>query len=316
MLEVQPKLLTRLADSLAGQIVAFGIGFDGNVYVVLAQEPLDYTTEQTGWAVFPKTRPDVPQSYRLLAYDGGTADCIADFFVREEPYNIHFVQPLLDRFLLVCARSSRRSDVDIEHNGRIYDRMGHLEGELVLGDGIQDIQVTANGRIWAAYFDEGIFGNFGWHQPLGASGLVAWDSAGDVQYQFAPPPPLEAMADCYAINAPSESDLWCCYYTDFPLVHIQESQVIGSWESPVAGSDAFAISEAGVLFRGGYKDRDTYHLCTFVSDTLRVAASTSLVTGTRSSISADRVVGRSDRLFLLAGREIYRVCVSDVAGAA
>lgn len=37
-----------------------------------------------------------------------------------------------------------------------------------------------DGRIVTSYFDEGIFGNFGWDQPLGASGLVVWDEQGRV----------------------------------------------------------------------------------------------------------------------------------------
>lgn len=316
MLQFQPTLLTRLADSIAGKVVAFGVGHDGNVYVALAQESLDYTWEQPGWATFPKTRPDSPQSYRLLAYDGKTADTIIDLVIRQEVYNIHFVQPLLDRFLLVCARSTRRSDRDIEHNGRIYNRRGQLDGEIILGDGIADIQVTASGRIWASYFDEGIFGNFGWKLPLGNPGLVAWDSAGDVTYRFEPRPPLESMSDCYAMNCPSESDLWCCYYMSFPLVHIHDSHVAEFWESPVGGAHAFAISDAGVLFQGGYKDRHTYKLCTFASDALRVATSASFITASGNQIQAERVVGRGSLLFLLAGREIYRVSVSDVAGAA
>jgi len=316
MSEFQPTLLTRLPDSLVGEIVAFGIGFDGNLYVVLAQKPLDYSIEQPGWAVFPKTRPDAPQSYRVLGYDGRTADCIVDFVAREEKYNIHFVQPLFDGFLLACARSHWRSELDIEHNGRLYSRTGQLERELILGDGIEDLQVTARDRIWAGYFDEGVFGNFGWKQPLGASGLVAWDSAGTVMYEFAPPPGLDAMDWCYAINAPSDSDLWCFCATNFPLVHIHESQVVGSWQLPVTASDAFAISDTGALLRGGYNESHTYHLCTFAPDTLRLAATFSLVSGARDPISADRVVGRGDRLFLLAGRDIYRVSVSDVAGSA
>jgi len=316
MIEFQPTLLTRLADPIAGKIVAFGVGHEGNVYVAVAQEPVDYTREQPGWATFPKTRPDSPQSYRLLAYDGETADTILDLLIREEAFNIHFIQPLLDRLLLVCARSTWRSETDIEHNGRIYDRKGQLVGEIILGDGIEDIQVTASGRIWASYFDEGIFGNFGWRLPLGNPGLVAWDSAGEVTYRFEPQPPLESMADCYAMNCPSESDLWCCYYMSFPLVHIQHSHVVESWESPVGGAHAFAISDAGVLFQGGSKDRHTYKLCAFASDALSVTMSASFNTASGHQIKADRVVGRGGSLFLLEGREIYRVSVSDVAGAA
>ena len=315
VLEFQPKVLTRLSDSLAGEVVAFGAGFDANVYLVLAQKPLDYTTEQPGWAVFPKTRPDAPQSYRVLAYDGRTGNCIVDFFAREEKYNIHLVQPLLDGFLLACVRSHWRSEVDIEHNGRLYNRSGQLEKELILGDGIEDLQVTSSGRIWVGYFDEGVFGNFGWKHPRGASGLVSLDSTGALTYEFAPPPGLDAMDWCYAINARSDSELWCFCATNLPLVQIRESQVVGSWELPVTASDAFAISDDAALFRGGYNESHTYHLCTFAPNTLRRVATFSLVSGARKPIAADRVVGRGDRLFLLAGRDIYRVSVSDVAGA-
>jgi hypothetical protein len=74
--------------------------------------------------------------------------------------------------------------------------------EILLGGGIKGTQATASGVIWSSYFDEGIFGNYGWHDPIGASGLVARDTTGDTLYQYAPTDALDDMADCYAMNVP------------------------------------------------------------------------------------------------------------------
>ena len=45
-----------------------------------------------------------------------------------------------------------------------------------LGDGIQDCVVKKDGTIITSYFDEGVFGNYGWDEPLGDCGLIAWTS--------------------------------------------------------------------------------------------------------------------------------------------
>ena len=55
---------------------------------------------------------------------------------------------------------------------------------MMLGDGIQHLQTTKSGEIWAAYFDEGIFGNLGWRRPIGAKGLLRFNSDGKRVYEF------------------------------------------------------------------------------------------------------------------------------------
>src|SRR5919204_7050215 len=201
-----------------GQLVAFNVGPDGVVYLVVALRPLDYRLQQPGGASFAKTVPEQPQTYRVIGLSGPRP--ILDVVIEGERFNIHDVQPLVDELLLVCARSHYRGPDDFEKNGRVYTRHGKFSREVLLGDGIQSVQTTPGGIIWTSYFDEGVFGNYGWDNPVGASGLVAWDSAGNKLYEFQPGAGLDAICDCYALNVESEDDVWLYYYTEFPLVRL------------------------------------------------------------------------------------------------
>src|SRR4051812_29941082 len=192
------------------QLVAFNVGPDGVVYLVIAQRPLDYR-EESGNASFPKTIPRQPQKYRVLALSGSQP--ILDITIENELFNIHNVQPLADELLLVCSHSHYRGPDNYEKNGRVYRRDGTFVREILLGDGIQDVQTTPGGVIWTSYFDEGVFGNYGWDDPVGASGLVAWDASGKKLYEFAPTGGLDSICDCYALNVLDEENVWLYYYT-------------------------------------------------------------------------------------------------------
>jgi hypothetical protein len=102
--------------------------------------------------------------------------------IQQEAFNIHQVQPMgRDQFLLVSARCQYR-DEGADKNGRLYHVDGRFLRGMTLGDGIQDVAVTPDGLIWTSYFDEGVFGNFDWSEPLGSSGLIAWRPDGTVAY--------------------------------------------------------------------------------------------------------------------------------------
>jgi hypothetical protein len=60
---------------------------------------------------------------------------------------------------------------------------GTLIKEILLGDGIKDMKVTDKEVIWTSYFDEGVFENYGWDEPIGSCGLPAWNQDGD-QYML------------------------------------------------------------------------------------------------------------------------------------
>jgi hypothetical protein len=303
-----------LAEPLSeGKLVAFNAGPDGSVYVAIAQGPIDDRRMNKSGSSFVKTVAEHPQTYRVMKCSDGKL--ALDVVIKDEKFNIHFVQPLgHGELLLACARSHYRSREDIEKNGRIYSLDGRFLREILFGDGLQSVQATSAGMIWTGYSDEGIFGNYGWDDPIGAPGLIGWYSSGEKFYEFEPLAGLDAMADCYALNVASESEVWCYYYTPFPLLRIRRQRIDGVWMCPVKGSDAFAIGQEFALFRGGYNRHDEYHLLQLSSNgKLETIAKIELEDENGEGFDADRVVGRGSSLFLLRRSKLYQVEVSTVA---
>lgn len=99
----------------------------------------------------------------------------------KEVYSISRLHVLLinGHVLLAGARSVYRSVDDIEKNARVYDGEGRCIRSFCLGDGIQDLYVTPKNTIWTSYSDEGVYGNFGWDEPIGSKGLIHWDAFGE-----------------------------------------------------------------------------------------------------------------------------------------
>ena len=291
-----------------GELVAFNVGPDEAAYLVVAQRRLDYRIKGLG-AIFPKTISKRPQKYRVVGLSGPQP--VLDVVIERERFNIHDVQPVGDELLLVCARSQYNGPDDFEKNGRIYTRDGKFAREILLGDGIQAVQATSGGVIWTSYFDEGVFGNYGWDKPVGASGLVAWDPDGNKLYEFEPAAGLNMICDCYALNVVSEEDVWLYYYTEFPLVRLHHRQITSVWKMPLGGSDAFAISTGHALFRGGYRNHDTYHLFSLDPDGKATWLSDiELLDDNGNRLLASHVVGRGDAIHFLSGNFLYRLDVS------
>jgi outer membrane protein assembly factor BamB len=235
---------------------------------------------------------------------------VLDVAIEGERFNIHDVQPLPNELLLVCSRSYYKGPDDFEKNGRIYTRDGEFLREILLGDGIQTVQAMSSGVIWTSYFDEGVFGNYGWTDPVGASGLVAWDSDGNRVYDFQTRDGLDSICDCYALNVESEEDVWFYYYTEFPLIRLRRREIQSIWKMPVGGSDAFAVSAGHVLFRGGYKNRDTYLLFSLGSGGKpELLAKIELRDTNGGILVASRAVGRADAIHLVSDGFLYRVDV-------
>ncbi len=320
-----------------GDLVAFNVGFNDVVYLVIALLPLDYRTTQPG-ASFAKTMPEQAQTYRVV----GLLDSqvVLDVLIEGEFFNIHHVQPLEDQLLLACGRSWYKNANDFEKNGRVYTLDGLFTREILLGDGIESIQVTSKGMIWTSYFDEGIFGNYGWDKPVGASGLVARDALGEILYEFQPTAGLDSICDCYALNVASDDDVWLYYYTEFPLVHVHRNQIKSVWNMPLRGSHAFAISGSHALFHVKYKDRHTFQLFFLepqgkvklitelefldandnnlnpqgiVGHTLTFSNNTSEIQNNTLSVeSVQGIVGRADAIHFISNNFLYKIDVQTV----
>lgn len=309
-ISVEPKLEGICTDS--SKLVAFNLGPSGEIHFLEALTGLDREIVQPGWATFFKSKPEASQSYLLSVYSS-EGKKIHSIDIHRESFNITEVQPIRDGYLLVCPRCNRRSDSDIEKNGRIYDASGNLVREIVLGDGIEQVFVSKGQSVWVSYFDEGIFGNYGWDSPLGGSGLVEWTLDGKKNYEFEPSDGLDYMADCYSLNIDINEDVWCCYYTEFPIVRIKDRAIADYWESPVQGASRFSVSFPYVLFVGGYEDNSLFQLVKLHQDRKAIIIRKFRLEDKQgATINPEQVAVRGENMALFSGRRVYVLNISEL----
>jgi hypothetical protein len=280
-----------------GYISGFAPGYDNNLYVLVCMgEKDDNWIERRS-----------PCDWRILSVGHGQCD---EFSLRGDRRNFTFVQPLPDGFLLATGRC-KFSDIGVLPNGCRFDLNGQHNGTVLLGDGIQHLQTTSSGRIWAAYFDEGIIGNLGWRHPIGSSGLVCFEGKGDRIFQFEPASGLDDMVDCYALNVVSNTEVWCYYYTQFPIVKIQNDRVVAHWSCPVRGASTFAVWQDSVLMQGGYNSQE-WKLLELLSDGRTRTKKTYefYAAGHQLGPATSRARGR--HLWFLDGASAYRTDLSDL----
>jgi hypothetical protein len=244
-------------DALVGyQFVSAELGPDRDLHVLGVASTAEYRESRQG-ASFPRVTSDKPNDFVIVHFNGYQARRTEIHAVQ---FNFGHVQPLKDELLLVCGRSRYRGADDYDLNAHVYNHEGQFLRDFLLGDGIQDVQTTHDGHIWTSYFDEGVFGNFGWNEPIGHDGLIRWSTEGKRLWGFGGAPGFSMIADCYALNVISDEEAWCCYYTDFPLVKLQGAQVAATWPSPISGAGHFAVWKDSVLMDGGYHAHDKFVL--------------------------------------------------------
>ena len=134
--------------------------------------------------------------------------------------NVPLIPTELDLFsdgtLLIVQGRCLKEGKKIERNARRYNVNGQLIEAFTLGDGISNVQIDEQDTIWVSYFDEGIFGNFGWEQPIGCKGLVAFSKNGQKLWEAAD----FSIIDCYAMNVVSSKEVYFYYYDDFNLIEL------------------------------------------------------------------------------------------------
>ena len=182
-------------------------------------------------------------------------------------FQFHFLRLIGDHFLLLGARSAYRKNGP-DQNAWIVSRDGMVLSRFCLGDGIQDCIVKLDGTIITGYFDEGVFGNYGWADsdsthgyvpPIGECGLIAWTPDGTPLWKNEKYP----IYDCYAISLDEEENLWFYYYDEFRLVRTNFKEDL-VFDLPIEGSGAFAVAPSGdtFLFQGGYQKHDKFYFLT------------------------------------------------------
>jgi len=170
----------------------------------------------------------------------------------KQSINIHFMHPVGENFLLLGARARLYKDGIKDENALIIDRHGNKVRSFCLGDGINNCIVDSQNNIITSYFDEGVFGNNGWYDPIGSSGIIKWSQTGQKLWEDE----KYSICDCYAINIDEQDNLWFYYYTDFNLVKTDYNSDI-VYTPNISGSHGFLLSKSqtALLFHKGYGEK-------------------------------------------------------------
>jgi hypothetical protein len=181
-----------------------------------------------------------PKAHHLIYWEGESKHSLT--FQQSAGLTTFHIQPFEDGWLLCDARGGQAV---------VYDRTGQPGRTLDLGDASEDVQTTPGGRIWVSYFDEGVYG-----RGVGSQqGLVCFDSIGQPifkYFDFDERNNLLFIDDCYSLNVVNENEVWLCYYTDFPLVHIKDFQLQQAWKDFGCMQGAFGLANGAVVFSKCY----------------------------------------------------------------
>jgi hypothetical protein len=242
-------------SSITGEntIVASSIGPGGEAVLLTVAPEFESAPfgreERKGFASFPFSKAKLHYPATCFRFDG--REVLQRVELPQVEIAFPKIQPLPNGDVLLVGARCHYRDGDPEQNATVFCQSGNVQRQFVLGDGIQDAQTTLDGKIWVSFFDEGVFGNYGWDQPMGASGLICVDSAGHIEWEFKPPEDCDSICDCYAMNV-AEEMVWACYYTAFPLVGVDSGRQVRAWSNEVRGASALAVDGRRALLWGGY----------------------------------------------------------------
>ena len=277
------------------------------------REALTSVTVQPGWASFPDAPAARPAGARITVHSPGLTRAVR---IAEMPLAHATVQPLPGGHFLVIAARCRWRPEGPDRNAHVYSPDGALVAEYTFGDGIQDLLTTPSGSAWVGYFDEGVFGNYGWGgpgpEPLGSCGLARFAPGGEPDWRF-PPDDTASIDDCYALNVTGET-AWACYYSDFPVVKVEKGQVT-AWRNDLAhGAKSLIVDDRRVGMAGGYRPhRDRLVIGELGDSDLREAGRYRLVLPEGQPLPDDvRMVGRGPDLHVFHGTDWYRLSLTDI----
>lgn len=306
-----------LAPTNAGsELVAVSVGSGGEAIALWATsagaEAMRSQTVSPGFAKFPDSRTERPVAARVSTYHPSPGHEVE---IRDLEIGFPTVQPLPEgRALIVGARCRWRPE-GAERNAIVVDADGRLVADGILGDGIGEVLTTPSGQIWVGYFDEGVFGNYGWGAPgpapIGSHGIVRFSSELSATWHYPYDAEGGAIADIYALNVVGET-AWSCYYTDFPIVRI-ESDAITTWRGGPSGAKALIVDGSRCVLIGGYgPERDRVLIGSLTPEGFVPEASGVLSLPGRAKAGRRRLVARGAELHAFVGPRWYKIAVADL----
>lgn len=224
--------------------------------------------------------------------------------LKNQKWSYHFIEYLNEyELLMASARSVFHADGREERNGRVFDPNGKIIRSFCLGDGINHLSATGDGRIWSGYFDEGVYGNNHWEQPIGEKGLIGWDTEGNM-VEWHGQPQDHFISDCYALNVVADGEVWFYFYDNFHI-GIRKNGETAYRVSDIEGATVFAVHKDWILFSGGYADRGRYFLCKRNGDRYRTQQELMLLNAKGKKIDILLTYARGSKLLLQTETESY-----------
>lgn len=270
--------------------------WNGNPLLLVEEGKPTYPSDETSMEARGRWINTPPKAHHLIYWDGLSQHALT-FEKSTRLFTFH-VQPFGEGWLLGEGRGGQAD---------ICDNAGRARRTLDLGDAIEDVQTTPDGRIWVSYFDEGVFGG-----GLGHHGLVCFDGNAHPIFkysEFAEQNQLPFVDDCYAMNVVSEDEVWLSYYTDFPLVSIKNFQLERVWKEFDCIDRAFALNGDTVIFQKCYTRREGKSQ--LLRRTLSGSAQSEVVDvldETGAPIHGlFTVAARGPNLYLLTGTALYKM---------
>jgi hypothetical protein len=273
-------------------------------------------TAGNGGATFPRTKMGGRRCAMLCIQKGDNEKWVN----LETEATFPFVDLFPSGDIIVCGSRCRRlHDGKGELNATVYSDEGSVISRHSFGDGIEDLAVDELGRIWVSYFDEGVYGNFGWgndeeSRPNGSSGLVCFGSDGRKLWEFEAYDGSDNRVyidDAYALNV-HRARAKVFFYSDFAITDIDPSFNTTTYGTDLRGCHAFASSGQRFLFSGGYgENANKGHLCQIASDGRFKSLLVEFAKEDGSKFKEGHFRGRGPALYYFEKNGVWAADVSD-----
>jgi hypothetical protein len=169
--------------------------------------------------------------------------------------NVNLIDETSDGFVLVSSRCPFG-----EKNVVITNADGSVIREICFGDGICNI-LCFEDEVTVGYFDEGVFGNYGWDDPIGSPGLVKFDLTGRILWKNTE----DSISDVYSMTIDDTGKLYFHNYTPFMVVCSSFEKGAVRCKPGIHGSEQLFVSKDGqwIVLDGGYERGDQFYAFRF-----------------------------------------------------
>lgn len=148
-------------------------------------------------------------------------------------------------------------------------------------------------------------------RPIGESGLVKFNAAGDIVWHYDGQAFDKWIDDCDALNV--TGDAWACLYTDFPILRIGETGPMRLWKSEIAGANAIAVDGQHVVLAGGYgDDRARLALLRLKAEGSSLLFEAELDLGTANEAEQLLLTARGDQVHVVTALTWFRLSVAEI----